>query len=316
MHLERTLHPRELLVRQLSRDRLRQGDEGHVVRHRDQWKADPLSLVGERCGRFRPAEADPEREARQPVLREPAHVLALRPGELADSETGRDQQLAALEPRRRIGQLRDMDPANRVVASAPIPQRGSSPRPGRSAMSRTVSMGSPAPLGRSGQDGTPCERERQAFRPCSPPARTRVCATLSKDVIGRVARRPLRAGAWAGRIRRVSPRSATAVDDVLEARERYVARGVVDAEARRRARRGGHRSRPRTGTVYLDFAGGIACQNTGHGFAPVVAAIHEQVDKFLHQCFMVGTYEPYVEVCRRLAEHSPCGRRGARSRSS
>ena len=60
------------------------------------------------------------------------------------------------------------------------------------------------------------------------------------------------------------------------------------------------------GTLYLDFAGGIACQNTGHGFAPVVAAIHEQVDRFLHQCFMVGTYEPYVEVCRRLAEHSPC----------
>jgi 4-aminobutyrate aminotransferase-like enzyme len=21
---------------------------------------------------------------------------------------------------------------------------------------------------------------------------------------------------------------------------------------------------------------------------------------------MVGTYEPYIEVCRRLAEHSPC----------
>src|SRR5207249_7857165 len=30
---------------------------------------------------------------------------------------------------------------------------------------------------------------------------------------------------------------------------------------------------------------------------------------YLHQCFMVGTYEPYVEVCRRLAELSPC--RGA-----
>jgi 4-aminobutyrate aminotransferase len=37
-----------------------------------------------------------------------------------------------------------------------------------------------------------------------------------------------------------------------------------------------------------------------------VAAIHEQVDRYLHQCFMVGTYEPYVEVCRRLAELSPC----------
>ena len=34
--------------------------------------------------------------------------------------------------------------------------------------------------------------------------------------------------------------------------------------------------------------------------------MHEQVDRYLHQCFMVGLYEPYVEVCRRLAELSPC----------
>ena len=34
--------------------------------------------------------------------------------------------------------------------------------------------------------------------------------------------------------------------------------------------------------------------------------MHEQIDTYLHQCFMVGIYEPYVEVCRRLAELSPC----------
>ena len=103
----------------------------------------------------------------------------------------------------------------------------------------------------------------------------------------------------------MSLRERTAVDDVLAARERYVARGVstprlvvVRAE--------GAQVEAADGTLFLDFAGGIACQNTGHGFAPVVAAIHEQVDRFLHQCFMVGTYEPYVEVCRRLAEQSPC----------
>src|SRR5207244_3754658 len=33
--------------------------------------------------------------------------------------------------------------------------------------------------------------------------------------------------------------------------------------------------------------------------------IHEQVDRFLHQCFMVGMYEPYVEVCRLLSETWP-----------
>ena len=102
----------------------------------------------------------------------------------------------------------------------------------------------------------------------------------------------------------MSLRERTA-DDVLEARERYVARGVATPRLVV-ARAQGATVEAADGTLYLDFAGGIACQNTGHGFAPVVAAIHEQVDRFLHQCFMVGTYEPYVAVCRRLAEHSPC----------
>jgi 4-aminobutyrate aminotransferase len=103
----------------------------------------------------------------------------------------------------------------------------------------------------------------------------------------------------------VSLREHTAVDDVLAARERYVARGVATPRLVV-VRAEGAQVEAADGNVYLDFAGGIACQNTGHGFAPVVAAIHEQVDRFLHQCFMVGTYEPYVEVCRRLAEHSRC----------
>ena len=103
----------------------------------------------------------------------------------------------------------------------------------------------------------------------------------------------------------MSLRERTAADDVLAARERYVARGVATPRLVV-TRAEGAQVEAADGTVYLDFAGGIACQNTGHGFEPVVAAIHEQVDRFLHQCFMVGTYEPYVEVCRRLAELSPC----------
>jgi 4-aminobutyrate aminotransferase len=57
------------------------------------------------------------------------------------------------------------------------------------------------------------------------------------------------------------------------------------------------------GREYVDFAGGLGCQNTGHGFA--AAALHEQVDRYLHQCFMVGMYAPYVEVCRLLDETWP-----------
>jgi 4-aminobutyrate aminotransferase-like enzyme len=97
----------------------------------------------------------------------------------------------------------------------------------------------------------------------------------------------------------------TASRRVREARERFVARGVSTPRLVV-ARASGAHVEDVDGRTYLDFAGGIACQNTGHGFAPIVAAIHEQVDRYLHQCFMVGTYEPYVEVCRRLAEHSPC----------
>jgi 4-aminobutyrate aminotransferase / (S)-3-amino-2-methylpropionate transaminase / 5-aminovalerate transaminase len=115
----------------------------------------------------------------------------------------------------------------------------------------------------------------------------------------------LRYGLKPGENRGLSLREHPAADDVLAARERYVARGVATPKLVV-VRAEGAQVEAADGTVYLDFAGGIACQNTGHGFAPVVAAIHEQVDRFLHQCFMVGTYEPYVEVCRRLAEHSPC----------
>ena len=61
------------------------------------------------------------------------------------------------------------------------------------------------------------------------------------------------------------------------------------------------------GRVFVDFAGGIGCQNTGHRHPAVVDAIRDQLDRYLHQCFIVGTYEPYVDVCRRLAELSPCG---------
>ena len=97
---------------------------------------------------------------------------------------------------------------------------------------------------------------------------------------------------------------ASAADRVLATREQYVARGV-STPALVVARAEGARVWDVDGREYLDFAGGIACQNLGHGPSAVVAAVHEQVDRYLHQCFMVGTYEPYVELCRRLDELWP-----------
>jgi 4-aminobutyrate aminotransferase / (S)-3-amino-2-methylpropionate transaminase / 5-aminovalerate transaminase len=107
-------------------------------------------------------------------------------------------------------------------------------------------------------------------------------------------------------------RHRTESERILEARSRYVARGVaVSPVVVDRAE--GARIWDVDGRSYIDFAGGIGCQNTGHNFPAAVAAIHEQVDRYLHQCFMVSAYEPYVDVCRRLAELSPCGRAEQRS---
>jgi 4-aminobutyrate aminotransferase len=103
----------------------------------------------------------------------------------------------------------------------------------------------------------------------------------------------------------MSLQERNATDKVVEARERYVAAGVSTPPLVV-ARAEGARVEDVDGKTYIDFAGGLGCQNTGHGLPAVVAAIHEQVDRYLHQCFMVGMYEPYVEVCRRLAELSPC----------
>jgi 4-aminobutyrate aminotransferase/(S)-3-amino-2-methylpropionate transaminase len=88
------------------------------------------------------------------------------------------------------------------------------------------------------------------------------------------------------------------------ARERYVPRGIATTDMTV-SRADGATVWDADGREYLDFAGGIACQNLGHNPEAVVQAVHDQVDHYLHQCFMVGLYEPYVEVCRRLDEVWP-----------
>jgi 4-aminobutyrate aminotransferase/(S)-3-amino-2-methylpropionate transaminase len=104
----------------------------------------------------------------------------------------------------------------------------------------------------------------------------------------------------------------TKSESVLADRERFVARGVA-TPALVVARAEGATIEDVDGRRYIDFAGGLGCQNTGHGLPSAVAAMHEQIDRYLHQCFMVGIYEPYIELCRRLAALSPC--RGDEQRS-
>src|SRR5436309_10631843 len=101
---------------------------------------------------------------------------------------------------------------------------------------------------------------------------------------------------------RLEERASTS--DVRKGRERYVPRGVATTDLVV-TRAWGARIWDAEGNEYLDFAGGIACQNLGHGNAAVVRAVHEQVDRYLHQCFMVGLYEPYIAVAEKLDELWP-----------
>jgi len=59
------------------------------------------------------------------------------------------------------------------------------------------------------------------------------------------------------------------------------------------------------GNTFLDWSGGIGCLNVGHTNAAVSAALHAQVDRFLHTDFTIVPYESYVELAERITARSP-----------
>ena len=54
------------------------------------------------------------------------------------------------------------------------------------------------------------------------------------------------------------------------------------------------------GKRYIDFCGGIGCQNIGHRHPQVVSAIKHQLDSLTHTCFQVTPYESYIALAERL----------------
>lgn len=59
------------------------------------------------------------------------------------------------------------------------------------------------------------------------------------------------------------------------------------------------------GNELIDFAGGIAVMNVGHGHPKVINAIKEQAEKFTHTCFMVNPYDIAVRLADRLIKVTP-----------
>ena len=54
------------------------------------------------------------------------------------------------------------------------------------------------------------------------------------------------------------------------------------------------------GREYIDFAGGIGVLNVGHRHPKVVEAVKSQADEYLHSCFHVMMYQPYIELAEKL----------------
>ena len=61
------------------------------------------------------------------------------------------------------------------------------------------------------------------------------------------------------------------------------------------------------GNRFIDFAAGIAVNNTGHRNPTVMKAVAEQADRFTHTCFHVAPYEGYIRLAERLNEIAPTG---------
>ncbi len=59
------------------------------------------------------------------------------------------------------------------------------------------------------------------------------------------------------------------------------------------------------GQRYIDFAGGIAVMNVGHGHPKVIAAIEAQLKRFTHTCYQVVPYESYVSLAEKLNQLTP-----------
>lgn len=59
------------------------------------------------------------------------------------------------------------------------------------------------------------------------------------------------------------------------------------------------------GNHFIDFASGIGVMNAGYSQPRVLAAIREQLDRFVHTCFPVAPYDTYISLAERLAQLTP-----------
>jgi len=93
--------------------------------------------------------------------------------------------------------------------------------------------------------------------------------------------------------------------ELLERRQRAVARGLSHVLPIFVTAAGGGVVLDADGNSLIDFGSGIAVTTVGNSAELVVDRVTEQVAEFTHTCFMVTPYRGYVEVCEELNRLTP-----------
>ncbi|MBB3149562.1 4-aminobutyrate aminotransferase/(S)-3-amino-2-methylpropionate transaminase [Phyllobacterium trifolii] len=94
--------------------------------------------------------------------------------------------------------------------------------------------------------------------------------------------------------------TAHKTQDLLERRDRNIARGIATAHPILASKAKGTELWDLDGRRYLDFVGGIGVLNVGHNHPRVVDAVKRQIENLSHACFQVVGYEPYIELAEKL----------------
>jgi len=93
--------------------------------------------------------------------------------------------------------------------------------------------------------------------------------------------------------------------DLLTRRQEAIPRGPYNVAPIFTRRAQGAKLWDVEGKEYIDFCGGIGVVNVGHNHPKVVAAIKTQADQFIHTCWHVAMYEPYLELAEKLNRRVP-----------
>jgi 4-aminobutyrate aminotransferase/(S)-3-amino-2-methylpropionate transaminase len=94
-------------------------------------------------------------------------------------------------------------------------------------------------------------------------------------------------------------------DELMALRQEHIPRGPFNVTPIFVKRAKGAVIEDVKGRQYIDFAGGIGVQNMGHCAEQVVSTIKQQAEQYIHTCFHVAMYEPYIQLALRLNEIAP-----------